>query len=858
MKTSFRPRLLTLMVLAALPGVTNSAYSANLGPQVLKDTSKNYSGDTISDNNGNDPSAVDISGTGNYTFKNVVLNGFANYIKSINPLMEAPVLNIHDSSSNVDVSDSVINIIKNQSPSLHAVDIRNSSGHYDFTRVKIIADGIDALDGININNTGNTSTHLTLTDSIISFDKVTQRVGSRGVVSTGSADITVSGSAVSGKTIGIGLFTRADNQQSNLNIEKGSVINASGQGGSGLDIGAIGGSNNNSHSRITVSDSTISGYMHGIYIHSNEQIPSQGDVVINLNKSAVQGNTSSQTQDRYGSAVLVQRKNVSLNILNGSTLTGKNGVAVYTDDAAAVNISADSSALNGNVINRGTTNISLTNNASWTGTMQNVTSMNLASGTALYLTGASTIGNLTNGGTVSLAHGTTPGNILTVGGNYTGNNGNLLFNTALGDDKSVTDKLLIKGNAAGTTNVSVSNAGGTGAKTVDGIEIIHVDGTSAADAFKQKGRIVAGAYDYTLRHRGSSWYLDSHNTDPGPGPGPDPKPDPKPTPVDHVVRPEAGSYIANQAASSMFLTTLHDRAGENRYMNVLDNEGNVTSLWLRQVGNHNRFRDSSGQLRTTGNTYVAQLGGDLAQWSSTDHDRFHLGVMAGYGNNHNNTHSTVSGHSSKGSVNGYSAGLYGTWYQNDRDNTGAYVDGQVMYSWFNNHVSGDDISAEKYKSKGVTASVETGYTFAAGQYGAQDNPTGVFIEPQAQVTWMGVKADDLTESNGTRVSSQGDDNIQTRLGVRAFMQGHNRMDNGKNRTFQPFVEVNWLHNTKRNGVTMNGVSLEQAGATNIGEMKLGVEGQLTKQTALWGGVGQQLGDKGYSSTTASVGVKYSF
>ncbi|WP_325965924.1 autotransporter outer membrane beta-barrel domain-containing protein [Serratia rhizosphaerae] len=158
----------------------------------------------------------------------------------------------------------------------------------------------------------------------------------------------------------------------------------------------------------------------------------------------------------------------------------------------------------------------------------------------------------------------------------------------------------------------------------------------------------------------------------------------------------------------------------------------------------------------------------------------------------------------------------------------------------------------------MTASAETGYTLAVGQSGSEDNPTRYFIEPQAQVTWMGVKADDLTEDNGTRVSSQGNDNIQTRLGVRAFMQGHSRMDNGKNRTFQPFVEVNWLHNTKRNGVTMNGVSLEQAGATNIGEMKLGVEGQLSKQTALWGGVGQQIGDKGYSNTTATLGVKYSF
>lgn len=56
---------------------------------------------------------------------------------------------------------------------------------------------------------------------------------------------------------------------------------------------------------------------------------------------------------------------------------------------------------------------------------------------------------------------------------------------------------------------------------------------------------------------------------------------------------------------------------------------------------------------------------------------------------------------------------------------------------------------------------------------------------------------------------------------------------------------------------MNGVSLKQAGATNIGEMKPGVESQLTTQAALWGGVGQQVGDQGYNNT-APVGMKYSF
>ncbi|WP_240780378.1 autotransporter outer membrane beta-barrel domain-containing protein [Serratia proteamaculans] len=542
-------------------------------------------------------------------------------------------------------------------------------------------------------------------------------------------------------------------------------------------------------------------------------------------------------------------KNINLLISNGSQLNGGNGVALQAGKDSQSVVNVDNSSVSGNVINEGTTNISLKNHASWTGTMQNVSNMTLSSGTAWNLTGTSSItGNLVNDGTVSLAHGTTAGNVLTVNGNYTGNNGNLLFNTALGDDKSATDKLLIKGNAAGTTNVSVTNAGGSGKQTIDGIEIIHVDGASTADTFKQKGRIVAGAYDYKLMKRNNSWYLDSHSTGPGPVP-----------PIELVVRPEAGSYIANiAAANSMFQTSLHDRLGETRYIDPLSGEEAVTSLWLRQVGNYNRFRDSTGQLSTQSNTYVSQLGGDVAQWSRTAQDRWHLGLMAGYGNNHNNTQSSVSGHHSKGSVDGYSVGLYGTWFANEADRTGAYVDSQLQYGWFNNHVNGDDIAAESYKSKGLTASLETGYTFALGESGSATNPTRYFIEPNVQVTWMGVKADDLTESNGTHVSSQGDNNIQTRVGARAFMKAHSTLDNGKDRDFQPFVEVNWLHNTKRYGATLNGVAIEQAGATNIGEMKAGVEGQLTKRMQLWGNVGQQLGDQGYSNTEATLGVKYAF
>ncbi|WP_420245791.1 autotransporter outer membrane beta-barrel domain-containing protein, partial [Citrobacter sedlakii] len=56
----------------------------------------------------------------------------------------------------------------------------------------------------------------------------------------------------------------------------------------------------------------------------------------------------------------------------------------------------------------------------------------------------------------------------------------------------------------------------------------------------------------------------------------------------------------------------------------------------------------------------------------------------------------------------------------------------------------------------------------------------------------------------------------------------------------------------------NGDNVDLDGTRNIGELKAGVEGQLTKNVSLWGNVAQQVGDKGYSDTSAMLGIKASF
>jgi len=133
-----------------------------------------------------------------------------------------------------------------------------------------------------------------------------------------------------------------------------------------------------------------------------------------------------------------------------------------------------------------------------------------------------------------------------------------------------------------------------------------------------------------------------------------------------------------------------------------------------------------------------------------------------------------------------------------------------------------------------------------------------YVQPQVQVTWMGVKGNNHTEANGTRVESRGHNNVETRVGVKTFLSGHAKQDEGKGRVFKPFIEANWLYNSKVYAVKMDNSTISQSGARNLGEVKVGVEGNLTSRLDIWGHVGTRLGDKGYNESTAMLGVKYGF
>ncbi len=70
------------------------------------------------------------------------------------------------------------------------------------------------------------------------------------------------------------------------------------------------------------------------------------------------------------------------------------------------------------------------------------------------------------------------GTVLSVAGDYQGQNGTLAMSTVLAGDNAVTDLLAVGGNTSGATTLDIVNRGGLGAQTVNGIKVVDVSGQS--------------------------------------------------------------------------------------------------------------------------------------------------------------------------------------------------------------------------------------------------------------------------------------------------------------------------------------------------------------------------------------------
>ncbi|WP_159564776.1 autotransporter outer membrane beta-barrel domain-containing protein [Budvicia diplopodorum] len=510
--------------------------------------------------------------------------------------------------------------------------------------------------------------------------------------------------------------------------------------------------------------------------------------------------------------------------MSGATLgaSGAGDVAVNSGGTLA-----GTGSVTGNVMNHGT--ISALNALG-----------NYSSASASNLT---LLGTLNNSGTVVLA-GSQVGNTLTVNGHYTGNNGTVELNSVLGGDNSKSDKLVLLGGSSGSTNLRVNNLGGRGAPTTEGIQVVSVSGGASDGRFSLSNPVVAGSYEYRLYLGSASqptdgnWYLRSVTGD---GPVPNPVPG-------LLLRPEIGAYLGNQmVAQTMFLHTFKDRQGEQARTGGSDEE---SSIWGRIVNDHIDSEAADGVIDQKTNTTLVQLGGDVGRWSSNGSDLLKVGVMGGIGQSKTDVHADGNSAKANGQVDGYSVGVYGTWFADDKTRTGAYVDSWMQYGWYNNKVNRKGLAEENYNSQTMTTSVETGYGFELAKYGSNQ----WILEPQVQAIYINYNSDDITEDNGTQVAQQGgNNNLITRTGLRLI---GNITPNGA--AIQPFAEVNWWNGKVANTIAFDGQSQHDDVPNNRFEAKVGLQGNLSKNLQMWGNVSGQTGDNGYRSYAGLVGVKYNW
>ncbi|MCD9567469.1 autotransporter outer membrane beta-barrel domain-containing protein [Pseudomonas protegens] len=516
-------------------------------------------------------------------------------------------------------------------------------------------------------------------------------------------------------------------------------------------------------------------------------------------------------------------------------------------DTGQVSVEASGSTLVGDVLaQNGSVDLSLSAGSELTGALRaesggRINSLLLDDSSRWNIRSDSTLGTLTNNGT--LVFGAAGFQTLTVN-DYIGN-GAMVFSTYLGDDTSPSDRLVIDGGtASGRTAVRVLNAGGKGGLTQEGIPLVQAinGGTIAADAFyldtgssgyrRSVGSLSINGYEYSLVQGGNSgntndWYLTSEYN----GPVLPTDPPAGANSAARQVAPEGGAYIGTQQATrTMFDHGLQDRASKRS----LGADRQDSGLWMRAQGRHDKgMRMAEGKVDIDSSSDVVQMGGALLRRPVGAQGALYAGLMAGYGDARIDSTSTLMRRDTNtsvrakahGKVSGYSAGVYGTFYADDVNRLGAYVDTWLQYGRYTNRLSSELGSAD-YDSNLWSASLESGYALAPF---AADSPFRAWVvEPRGQLIYSRYTARDA-DLQDTRLRNGTADAWRSSIGVRLYQQPGQAADES---VLRPFVETNWLHSEAVPSVRMGSNSFDARPSRDALELKVGAQVRVARDVEL--------------------------
>jgi outer membrane autotransporter protein len=291
------------------------------------------------------------------------------------------------------------------------------------------------------------------------------------------------------------------------------------------------------------------------------------------------------------------------------------------------------------------------------------------------------------------------------------------------------------------------------------------------------------------------------------------------------------------------MQTLYDREGSQLHSG--DN-----SMWARFKAGRSESTAAGDNVEMTSNYSQFQFGGDIAAFNDGEQS-LAVGVMASYVNAQTdsvgNRGADGSQFSASGSVDGYNVGMYATWFADQKDHRGLYVDSWYQYGIYSNSVEDGDLGTSDYDSTANAISVETGYRYDI----ALRKGNSVSLTPQAQIVWQDYSADTVKDHSGTTISGQDSQSWTSRLGLRLDSKLYK--DNG---VVQPFAEVNWLHSSDDMAATFGNAEVKQDIPENRAELKAGIQVNVNDRWSITGAASGQTGSNDYSDLNGNLNIHY--
>jgi outer membrane autotransporter protein len=464
------------------------------------------------------------------------------------------------------------------------------------------------------------------------------------------------------------------------------------------------------------------------------------------------------------------------------------------------------------------------------------------------LRGTGTIfGNVQNNGIIAPGDPSVIGT-LAITGNYADPGGNVTVRTLLnagGPGNQITDRLLISGNAVGTTNVTVQPIGSptgmlTGNTPTSGISIIQVGGAASPASFTLNGGYVGNSpYQYRLFSFAQGVSAASE-VDPrlqalgitsvydyrlqtavvaAGQVGPNGEAAGQPIEV-----PQVAAYRALPTAGLMYgqalADDLHRRLGETDYPDIPGTSpSNATSsqmtpeTFVRLKGWTGNFAATGGRPSFDQDLWFMQAGlGVVKPNLIAGGDRLHVDAVISSGG----SDVTLTSNRDKLHFDVTSVGGTAT-YQAAR---GWYLDAVLLGNFYSNtHFSTPQAGQiGSTMGTGLTASLEAGYPIPVG--------LGVVVEPRASVTFQSLSFNNFTDAGGLAFHQNDTQSAVGRIGARAL------------RTYDlatpiparlaPFVSIDVTNDFMGNGK-------EQLGGVNFSTSPLGAGMRIG------GGVNAQVG-----------------